>query len=457
MQATKRVLSTFSLVMINVIAVDSLRTLPISAKLGFSLVFFYGLAALFFFVPISLVTAELATAYPNTGGIYVWVREAFGKRLAFVTIWLQWIYNVVWYPTILAFIAATLSYLFSPALANNKFYLMGTGLALFWLFTLLNCFGMRVSSLISTVGAIIGTLLPMIFIMLLGFLWLAEGHHSAQAVEWFPHPFQWNYFSLFTVVLFGLIGMEMSATHAEEVKSPARAYPRAIFYSTLLIISSLVLSSLAIVIVVPPNQLSMVSGLIDAYAIFFNAFHVPWMIPLLTIFIILGALSCVSAWLIGPTKGLVIAARDGFLPAQLSKMNRHGAPVPLLIIQGIIFTLLSSLFILLDTVNEAYFILSDLCAQLALIVYLFMFAAAIKLRYSQSEKARPYKLPGGKKGMWLVAGSGFLCCFLAIIIGFIPPQQVPIHHYLFFQSFLSFGLILFIALPLILSRKKKAY
>src|SRR6187431_1525884 len=160
MNHSKKVLNVFSLVMINIIAVDSLRTLPISAKLGLSLVSYYVIAALTFFIPVALVAAELATAYPNTGGIYLWVREAFGKRAGFITIWLQWIYNVVWYPTMLAFIAATLSYLIAPELSNNKFYLLGTSLGLFWVFTIINCFGMKLSSIVSIIGASIGTILP---------------------------------------------------------------------------------------------------------------------------------------------------------------------------------------------------------------------------------------------------------------------------------------------------------
>ena len=136
MNPAKKVLSVFSLVMINVIAVDSLRTLPISAKLGAALISYYIVAALAFFIPVALVAAELATAFPKTGGIYIWVREGFGKKAGFITIWLQWIYNVVWYPTILAFIAATIAYLFEPSLANNKTYLLITVLGLFWLFTI---------------------------------------------------------------------------------------------------------------------------------------------------------------------------------------------------------------------------------------------------------------------------------------------------------------------------------
>ena len=80
MASSKRMLSVSSLVMINIIAVDSLRTLPISATLGYTLVSYYALAALVFFIPVALVAAELATAYPNTGGIYIWIREAFGKK-----------------------------------------------------------------------------------------------------------------------------------------------------------------------------------------------------------------------------------------------------------------------------------------------------------------------------------------------------------------------------------------
>lgn len=381
---SQKVLSVFSLVMINVIAVDSLRTLPISAKLGLPLVSYYLVAAFAFFIPVALVAAELATAYPNTGGIYVWVREAFGRRAGFITIWLQWIYNVVWYPTILAFIAATFSYLFAPQLANNKFYLLSTALGLFWFVTLLNCFGMRISSIVSIIGATIGTILPMLGVIALGIIWLTQGREIAVAMpsSWIPDFSSLGNLSLFSAILFGLIGMEMSAVHAEEVKNPQRDYPRALLYSTLIIFSTLVFGSLAIVIIVPNEQLSVVSGLIDAYSSFFRAYNIPWMTSVIAALIILGGLSGVSAWIIGPTKGLLVSAKDGSLPSVFSKVNRFGAPVAILIAQALIFSLLSFVFIMLDSINAAYWILSDLSAQLALLVYIFMFAAAIKLRYS---------------------------------------------------------------------------
>ena len=455
MNQSKKVLSVFSLVMINVIAVDSLRTLPMSAKLGLPLVSYYLVAAFAFFIPVALVAAELATAYPNTGGLYVWVREAFGRRAGFITIWLQWIYNVVWYPTILAFISATLSYLIAPQLANNKFYLLGSALGLFWFFTLINCFGMRLSSIVSIVGAILGTILPMLGIIVLGATWLIQGRPITIEMpsSWIPDFSSIGNLSLFSAVLFGLIGMEMSAVHAEEVKNPQRDYPRAILYSTILIFSTLMFASLAIVIVLPNSELSVVSGLIDAYAEFFRAYNMPWMTSIIAILIILGGLSGVSAWIIGPTKGLLVSARDGSLPEIFSRVNRFGAPVAILITQGIIFSMLSSIFILLDSINAAYWILSDLSAQMALIVYIFMFASAIKMRYSQPDRPRSYMVPGGNGVMWLVAGTGLICCVAAMAIGFVPPTQIPIGNFSFFESFLIGGLFVFVVLPWIFAKK----
>lgn len=455
MTHSKKVLSVFSLVMINVIAVDSLRTLPISAKLGLSLVSYYLVAAFAFFIPVALVAAEMATAYPNTGGIYIWVREAFGKRAGFITIWLQWIYNVVWYPTMLSFIAATMAYLISPDLANNKFFLLGSALILFWLFTLLNCFGMRLSSIVSIIGASIGTVLPMLAIILLAMVWMIQGRPIAvnYPSSWLPDFSSFGNLSLFSAILFGLIGMEMSAVHAEEVKNPQRDYPRALLYSTLLIISTLSLGSLSIVIVVPNDHLSVVSGLIDAYAVFFASYHMTWMTSVIAVLIILGGLSGVSAWIIGPTKGLLVSARDGSLPARFARVNKYGAPVTILVTQALIFTALSSIFILLDSINAAYWMLSDLSAQMALLVYIIMFSAAIKLRYSKPDHPRGYTIPGGNIVMWIVAGTGIVCCIAAMIIGFVPPSQIPIGNIYLFESFLVGGLILFVVIPWFFAKK----
>lgn len=124
-------LTVFALAMINIAAIQSLKNFSIMAKIGSPAVLFCLITAVIFFIPCGLVSAELATGWPSSGGVYTWVKEAFGKHWGFVAIWLQWVANVVWYPTILSFSAGSLAYLFAPHLAQNKFYLLSTILSIF--------------------------------------------------------------------------------------------------------------------------------------------------------------------------------------------------------------------------------------------------------------------------------------------------------------------------------------
>ena len=450
-------LGMFSLVMINVIAVDNLRSLTAGAEYGFALIFFYVLAALLFFIPTILVTAELATAWPNTGGVYVWVREAFGPRWAFLTIWLQWVYNVVWYPTIFSFMAGIIAYLIQPELINNKFYMLSVILTAFWSTTLVSCLGLKTSAWISTIGAIIGTILPMIFIALLGFAWIYLGkptHIKFTTHDFFPNLTNMHNLAFLTNILFGLMGMEMSAVHAGDVRHPERNYPRALIYSTMIILMTLITACLAITIVVPAERLNLVSGLIDAYGIFFNAYNISWFTPVIAILIILGSLNGAAAWIIGPARGLLVASQDNDLPRFFSKLNNKNMPIGILLTQGVIVTVLCTIFFIMPSVNSSYWVLSNLTAQLALLFYIFMFAAAIRLRYKHAAIKRVYRIPGGLFGMWLVAGIGIATCVGAIILGFLPPSQVAIGKVVIYETILIGGVILFCIPPFIINYAK---
>ena len=125
-------------------------------------------------------------------------------------------------------------------------------------------------------------------------------------------------FTFLVVVFFSLMGMEMSAVHAEEVKNPQRDYPRALYYSSLIIVITSILASTAIAIVVPKNSLNIVSGLDQAFTFFFNAFHLKWLLPFVILIIILGGFGGMAAWVIGPPKGLAVAAQDGCAPHNMT-------------------------------------------------------------------------------------------------------------------------------------------
>ncbi len=453
-----RKISVFTLVMINVIAIDSLRSIAINAQYGSSLIFYYIIAALFFFIPSALVAAELASTWSERGGIYVWVREAFGTRAGFLVVWLQWIYNICWYPTILSFLAATLAYVISPNLIDNKYYTLGVILLSYWLTTLINCYGITSSGLLSTISAILGTIFPMFFIITLGVLWWYHGHAThinfttQHLITNFSHR---DNLILFSSILYGLVGIEMSAYHAQDVKNPKSDYPKALLYSTFLILFTSIGAALAVSSVVPKNILrkSLIDAVFEAFIYFFNQFHIIWMKPIIAAFIIIGIIGGVGAWIIGPSKGMLVASDDIKLPKFFTKINKHQAPIGILIIQGVIFSLISTVYLLMPTVNSAFFFLSNLTAQLSLVGYIFMFLAALKLRKTHKDMERPYKVPGGKFAIWFITLSGSLVSLFAIILTFLPPQEILVGSLTRYMAMLIGGFILLIIPPLFLQKK----
>jgi len=454
-----KVLSVFSLVMINVIAVASLRTLPISAQFGSSLIFYYALFAVLIFFPVALITAELATTWPKSGGIYLWVREAFGHKWGFLVIWLQWVYNLVWYPTILATIAAIMAYLIDPSGKTNSLVIAVTCLLIFWVATIGNLFGMQVSGWISTICSIVGTIVPMLGIMALGVWWIfVEQHTSQVSLSWgsiVPKINSLSDLALVTGLIFGLMGLEMSAVHVQDVQHPKHDYPAALKYSCWIILSTLLICSLVVAMVVPGDDLNIVTGVVQAFQYFCDAMYMPWMLPAIAVAILIGSIGTIAAWIIGPTKGLLVAAQEGNLPKIFAASNTKGVPIMLLFIQGIIVSLLSTLYVLLPTVESAYVILSQLTAILALLMYVLMFSAAVRLRYKHPDITRPYKIPGGKLGIWVVGLLGGVSSFLAMLLGFVPPSQIFIQDPISYQLLLVGGVVLFCIPAFFVHRRNK--
>ena len=440
----KKVLSVFSLVMINIVAVDSIRTLPIAASYGTSLVSLYLLGAILFFIPTALITAELATTWPQNGGIYVWVREAFGAKTGLLVVYLQWIYNIVWYPTILTLVAGTIAYLCFPEWLDNRIFMSLSVLGIFWMCTLLNCFGMRLSSFVSTLGSLFGTLLPMFVIIGLGVLWFSNDKPLAitfEARSFVPSISSLPELVFATAILYSLIGLEMSSVHASEVKTPKRDYPKALLISASIIIVSLTLSSLAVALVVPQGELDIVVGIMQAFQRFFDGFNLPNASRWIGFSIIIGGIGGVATWIIGPTKGLLAAKEDKLIPKALEKTNRYGVPIPILILQAIIGSILTLSFLWMPSVKSAYWLLSAMATQLALLMYAVIFLAAIRLRYNRKTTPRAFKIPGGNVGMWLVAGIGCTTCLGVLFLGFIPPNAIDVGNLWVFETLLIGGII----------------
>ena len=421
-------ISILALVLLVTGAIDSIRNLPTTALFGSSLIFFFIFSAIVFLIPVALISAELSSTWPEEeGGVYSWVRHAFGDNMAFLTIWLQWINTMVWYPTILSFIAATLAYLINPELAQNKFYLISVILVVFWSLTFVGLKGLRTSAAFAGFCALIGMILPMGFIIVLAIIWLVQGnptaiHFNFQSLV----PHNWTdtqSWVALTGIMTSFLGMELAAVHVRNVHNPQRNFPRAMFFSVLLILATMILGSLAIALVLPQDKISLVQGVPQAFNNFFEAYHLTALMPVLIILLLLGSLGNMVNWIISPAKGLLLAADNGFLPHSLYRLNRHGVASRILLLQAVLVTLLCSVFLLFPTVNAIYWLFTALSTELYILMYVMMFLAAIRLKTKFAHLPRPFAVPGHHLGYYLTCILGLTGCVITLFIGFFPPAE----------------------------------
>jgi amino acid transporter len=440
--------------MMMVTSVDSVRNLPTLALFGSALIFMFILSALIFLIPCALVSAELGSTWTKRGGIYIWVKEAFGDRIGLFAVWLQWSENVIWFPALLAFIAASFAYLINPALAQHKVFLITLIVSVFWLVTLANWFGLHISAIVSNVCGILGLILPLCIIMLLGLFWVLchhplQIHFSTSTI--IPHLSQMNTWRALTGIMISFCGIELTTVHAGYVKDPQKNYPKALGYAVILMIVTMLLAALTLAVIIPVNKISLVAGVMQVFSLSFSAYHLSWLVKPLAIMMVLGGLGQLSNWIIAPTYGLLMAAQDGNLPAKMKKTNQHGAPINLLFYQAVLVTILSFSFTLIPSINGAFWLLTALTAQQYMLMYIIMFAAGIFLRYKQPEKVRPYKIPGKRNiGAWCVSIIGTLAAAFTIFVSFVPIDLVHVGALWRYQLTMIIALIILITPPFIL-------
>ena len=447
----KQSISLIVLILFMTGAIDSIRNLPATAIFGPVLIFFFVIGALFFLIPTGLVAAELSAASEEEGGIYIWVKKAFGEKMGVLAIWLQWINTALWYPTFLSFIAGTAIYLINPSLANNKIYVVSVIVGLFWIVTLLNLKGLKISADFSALCSMIGTVIPMVGILFLGVFWFIKGNHSQihiTPINIFPNFHSTDDWVSLTGVMAAFLGMELTCVHVNSVKNAKKNFPLALVISIVFILVTMVGGSLAVAMILPSSQISLTSGFLQAFTNFLAVYHISYLLPSLVIMILIGAIGGLINWSISPAKGLMQAAQNGYLPSIFAKENKHGACSSILIAQAILNTLVCFAFVLMPSVNGSYWLLTDLSTQLYLIMYVLMFAAAIMIKYKFSNPLTGFKIPGGKLGMWLTCIAGTLGCLVSIVVGFFPPSGINVGTDAHYVTVFTLGMLL-MTLPIV--------
>ena len=435
----KKRLSVLSLTLITVCSVDSIRNLPAAALAGSQLVNYFTLALIFFLIPCAVVSMWFSNQ--SQQGVYGWVKKGMGKRSAFLAIWFQCIQNVLIYPTLLSFIAGTLLYSISPELVDNKTVLFIIIISLIWVLTWINLKGIQLSSRFNSFCSITGLLVPFSIIIIMGLYWWLTQTHPEQTI--LPQNTSYSWTSL-TAIILSFCGIELAAVHAEDSKPGA--FTKAVIISVFVVFFSMLFGSIILAMIIPPQQLSFISSIPQLIQLFFTKMHCDKLAVIINGLIAIGCIGAANNWLIAPIKGLGFAAGEGFLDNRLTEVNKNKAPARLLIIQALCVSIISTLFLIVPSLNASYWIMLNAATQVNLLMYLLLFISAIKLVINK-ELPTQIKIIGS-------AGFGLFGVIIALIVSLTPPPSLQFHSQCIYALSGGLFLILIVLIPVWTQRKK---
>jgi len=342
--------------------------------------------------------------------------------------------------------------------AHNKGYTVAVVVGSIWLTTGFTAIGLRSTGWVGTIGSLLGTIVPGLVLIVFAVIYLGAGHPSHLSFEiagFLPdltNPGNLS-FAISTIMIFA--GIELMGTRVREIRDSSRTYPQATWIAIGLTTALLVPTLLAIAILVPAAELNITAGIVQAVqTVFESVWHIGWIPALFAVALLIDSIGEIAGWMAGTPVAMAAAAREGYLPASLGREGQGSAP-QMLVGQALVGSLISILFIVEPSVQSVFWVLSALLVQLYLMMYMMLFAAAWRLRFTQPHHPRGYRVPGGRPGMALVCGIGILFALAAFIVGFIPPASLTELTLLHYLSVLSSGLTISLGTPLLLIRWRR--
>jgi len=393
-KAGNKILGLKDLTLFTVSAIILLDTLAASAAIGVSSLFWWLFLGLFFLVPIGLISAELGTAFPSEGGIYVWIRRAFGEKWAARAVWAYWINTTIWLPAIFILFSGVLSRLFTLDIGLNLQIFIGIGLT--WATVLLDVVGLKVGKWIPDIGAVFKLLI--FFTLIIAGLRYGMINGFANNLSLAAASPKWTEgIKFLPVIIYGMLGFELVSAAGDEINNPEKNVPRAILVSGILIVGLYFLSTLGILAAIPSHELDIVEGLVDTLFMLFS--DIPGgsiIVYFLGVCALFTFFSNGATWAMGCNRAACEAAKDGQLPAIFAwQFPGAKGPVGTAIMMGCVCTTALIAYGSFASSNQGLFWdLFSFSAALFMLPYIGMCLAFLRLHFSEPEHRKLFRFPG---------------------------------------------------------------
>lgn len=407
-----------------IVAVASPRWIATAAAAGPGSLVVWGIALLAFFAPLALATLELSSRHPEEGGVYVWTRHAFGGFAGFMSAWLYWVSNLVYFPGLLYFTVANALPMAGPAGAaagESAAVYVTLSLAGLAIALVLNLRGLLVARWLHNAGAIANWSAVALLVVLAAVLVARHGSATEFTVASLTPATGLRDIVFWSTIAFAFAGVEAASLMGGEIRDARRTIPRAIAIAAIGVAAFYILGTVAVLVAMPAAEVSALGGPVDAVGRLGGSLGLPWAGIAAAALITLGNVGGVGAWLAAAARLPFVAGIDRYLPPAFARVHpRWGTPVTSLVVQAAG----TAVFIVLGqagaTVEAAYSALVSMAVIAYFVPFLFMFAALIRV---QREPAAPgvIRVPGGPAVAVLAGVVGFATTALSILLALIPP------------------------------------
>jgi amino acid transporter len=416
------------LILFYLVTVMSLRWIATAAAAGPSSIVIWIAGCVAYFVPLVFCTLELSSRYPEEGGIYIWTKRAFGEAAGFMTGWLYWAANFVYYPGLLYFAAGNSLFIGGDRwqhLANNRIYFIVFALGGLALGLALNIVGLNIGKWLHNLGAI-GSWVPALMLIVMGTMaWLRFGAATEiNRATILPSTGLKN-IVFWSTIAFAFGGIEGASTMSEEIKDARRNIPRAILAAGVIVTIVYIAGTASVLVALPTDAVTGLQGFMQAMTRVSARVGFEAVVPFVALLVTISSVGGVSAWFTASARLPFLGGIDKFLPPAFGRLHpRWRTPYVALIVQSVIAGVVIFLGQAGTSVKGAYDVLVSMGIISYFLPFLYMFSAMIRL---QREPAGPevMRVPGGKAVAVILSVLGLLTTFVSSILACIPPADEP--------------------------------
>lgn len=419
----KKALGTFDVVLYVISALLFLDQLTAAASVGPQSIFWLLLVVVIYVIPYILIVTELATAYPNEGGIYDWIKRAFGPRAGAHVSWLYWINMMLFVPTGFLLFAGVFSQLFGLDLSYFHQTLICLGLVAIMTFIL--CMDIKFAKWLPNIGAI----LKIVFILAIGFGGIYLGTTKGSATEFSVSTMTpaWGAgIGFLAMIVFNVTGWDTIAAMSRHIDNPAKSIPKGFAIAGVIVVVMYLLAMTGVLIAVPVENLGLIAGFVDALQAMFNADGTGgWIVVTLGCILLFSLVSNNITWCMAANEAAMAAGRSGELPKVFGYLHpKTKAPMGAALLGGAVATVEVLIYgLLANSAEYLFWLILAFSTMIFFLPYLVMFAAFVRLRRIDNEAPRPFRIAGGMRFAKVLAFSPFLVLCLSIYLLLLPPGE----------------------------------